>query len=164
VPSIVVDDGHPILVSSERNKSMSPAPKFATLIPATEAPGSKDREVPPFVGGLLARYYAGGRSEQPSGSVADTLTARECDVLAMISQGFSNKQIARTLDISPETVKTHVKRIFLKLAVNTRTEAVYRAASLGLLGLDSGDGHGPSRQQQTHPGQGKFVQGVPDRA
>ena len=52
----------------------------------------------------------------------------------MISQGLSNKRTARTLEISPETVKTHVKRIFLKLAVNTRSEAVYRAGSLGLLG------------------------------
>jgi ATP/maltotriose-dependent transcriptional regulator MalT len=51
----------------------------------------------------------------------------------MISQGFSNKRIARTLEISPETVKTHAKRIFLKLAVNTRTEAVFRAVSLELL-------------------------------
>ena len=124
VPSMVVADGQPILVSSERNKSMSPAPKLATLIPATEAPGSKDREVPPFVGSLLARCYAGGRSAQSSSRVGDTLTARERDVLAMISQGFSNKHIARTLEISPETVKTHVKRIFLKLAVNTRAEAV----------------------------------------
>ncbi len=51
----------------------------------------------------------------------------------MISQGCSNKRIARTLEISPETVKSHVKRIFLKLAVSTRTEAVIRAAVLGSL-------------------------------
>jgi LuxR family maltose regulon positive regulatory protein len=51
----------------------------------------------------------------------------------MISQGFSNKRIARTLAISPETVKTHVKHIFFKLAVSTRTEAVFRAVSLDLL-------------------------------
>ena len=141
---------------------MNPAPKLATLIPATEAPWSKDREVPPFVGSLLARCYAGGRSAQSSSRVGDTLTARECDVLAMISQGFSNKQIARTFEISPETVKTHVKRIFLKLTVNTRTEAVYRAASLGLLGLDAGDRHDPSRKQQSHPGQSRFLQEVSD--
>jgi hypothetical protein len=79
----------------------------------------------------------------------------------MISQGFSNKCIARAFEISPETVKSHVKRMFLKLAVNTRAEAVCRAGSLGLLGLDSGHRHGPS---QTHPGQGKLVQEVPDRA
>jgi hypothetical protein len=76
----------------------------------------------------------------------------------MISQGFSNKCIARALEISPETVKSHVKRIFLKLAVNTRAEAVCRAGSLGLLGTDSRHRHDPS---QTHPGRGNFVQEVP---
>jgi LuxR family maltose regulon positive regulatory protein len=51
----------------------------------------------------------------------------------MIGQGFTNKRIARNLEISPETVKSHVKRIFLKLAVSTRAEAVSRAGSLRLL-------------------------------
>ena len=137
---------------------MTPGWKLATLNSGTGTPTSKDREPPPFVGSLLARWdagYAGDRSAQSNSRV---LTPRERDVLAMISQGFSNKRTARALEISPETVKTHVKRIFLKLAVNTRTEAVCRAGSLGLLGLDCGDRRGPSRKQQTHPGQGKFVQ------
>jgi LuxR family maltose regulon positive regulatory protein len=100
----------------------------------TEAPGSSDRELLPFVGSLLARRdarHAAGRSRQTR--VSDPLTARERDILGMISQGFSNKRIARTLEISPETVKSHVKRIFSKLAVGTRTEAVSRAGSLGIL-------------------------------
>jgi DNA-binding CsgD family transcriptional regulator len=63
----------------------------------------------------------------------ETLTVREREVLAMISQGSSNKHIARALEISPETVKSHVKHIFFKLAVSTRTEAVFRAVSLDLL-------------------------------
>jgi LuxR family transcriptional regulator, maltose regulon positive regulatory protein len=86
-----------------------------------------------LVGSLLSHWdarYAGGGTAQP---VSDPLTAREHDVLAMISHGLSNKRVARTLLISPETVKTHVKRIFLKLAVSTRTEAVFRAVSLDLL-------------------------------
>jgi ATP/maltotriose-dependent transcriptional regulator MalT len=94
-----------------------------------------DREVLPFVGSLLSRWEthcAEGCSKQPS-SVSDTLTARECDILVMISQGLPNKRVARTLNISPETVKSHVKNIFSKLAVRTRTEAVSRAGSLGLL-------------------------------
>jgi DNA-binding CsgD family transcriptional regulator len=62
-----------------------------------------------------------------------TLTARERDILVMISRGLSNKRIARDLYISPETVKSHVKRIFRKLAVSTRAEAAFRAVSLGLL-------------------------------
>jgi DNA-binding NarL/FixJ family response regulator len=51
----------------------------------------------------------------------------------MIGRGFTNKQIARMLGISPETVKSHVKRIFSKLAVGTRAEAVSRAGTLELL-------------------------------
>jgi ATP/maltotriose-dependent transcriptional regulator MalT len=63
----------------------------------------------------------------------DVITARERDVLSMISRGCSNKHIARTLRISPETVKSHVKRIFSKLSVNARTAAVSRAVALRLL-------------------------------
>jgi LuxR family maltose regulon positive regulatory protein len=106
-----------------------------TLISRTGTPTSKDRELPPFVGPLSqwdARYTVDGAA-QPSSRVSDPLTARECDVLAMISQGLSNKHIARALEISPETVKSHVKHIFLKLTVGTRAEAVSRAGLLGLL-------------------------------
>jgi DNA-binding CsgD family transcriptional regulator len=151
-------------VSTERTKSMSAVSSVATFVPETKTPGSKHREILPFLESLLARWNAGYAGDRSAQSNSRVLTPRERDVLAMISQGFSNKRIARALEISPETVKTHVKRIFQKLAVNTRTEAVCRAGSLGLLGLDSGDGHGPSRKQQAHPGQGKFVQELPDRA
>jgi ATP/maltotriose-dependent transcriptional regulator MalT len=77
---------------------------------------------------------AGDHPGQPSGR-GRRLSAREREVLAMIGQGCSNKRIARALHISPETVKSHVKRIFLKLAVSTRTEAVFRAGSLGLFDI-----------------------------
>jgi DNA-binding CsgD family transcriptional regulator len=105
---------------------MTPAWKLATLISGKE----KDRELPPFVGSLFSQWdarYAGDGSR-----VSDPLSARERDVLARISQGLSNKRIARALEISPETVKSHVKHIFLKLEVGTRTEAVFRALSLEL--------------------------------
>jgi DNA-binding NarL/FixJ family response regulator len=64
------------------------------------------------------------------GRQSETLTARESDILGLIAQGFSNKSIARMLNISPETVKSHVKRIFLKLGVCTRAAAVSRAVLL----------------------------------
>jgi ATP/maltotriose-dependent transcriptional regulator MalT len=115
-------------------------PGSATLLrrayARTAAPASTDRDVLPFVGSLLSRWdarHVGSFPVQPKRRVSDTLTARERDVLAMIGQGFANKRIARTLKISPETVKSHIKRIFSKLAVSTRTEAVFRASSLGLL-------------------------------
>ena len=71
-------------------------------------------------------------SRQPD-TDSDAITARERDVLSGIGQGHSNKRIARTLEISPETVKSHVKHIFSKLDVATRSAAVSRAVSLGLL-------------------------------
>jgi ATP/maltotriose-dependent transcriptional regulator MalT len=101
-----------------------------------EASASTDRDLLPFVGSLLSRWdarHVGSSPAQPKRRVSDTLTARERDVLVMVSQGFANKRIALVLEISPETVKSHVKRIFSKLAVSTRTEAAFRASSLGLL-------------------------------
>jgi ATP/maltotriose-dependent transcriptional regulator MalT len=62
------------------------------------------------------------------------LSTRECGILELIGQGYSNKRVARTLGISAETVKSHVKRVFIKLDVNTRAHAVARAQSLGLFG------------------------------
>jgi DNA-binding CsgD family transcriptional regulator len=109
------------------------ASKLVAVIPRTETLGSKDREVTSFAASQLSGWdarSAGDYSAQLSGR--DGLTARERDVLAMISQGLSNKRIARALAISPETVKSHVKHIFLKLEVGTRTEAVFRALSLEL--------------------------------
>jgi LuxR family maltose regulon positive regulatory protein len=70
---------------------------------------------------------------RPKNRNSDVLTEREHGILCRISQGMPNKQIARLLQISPETVKSHIKRVFLKLAVGTRAEAVSQAKSLGLL-------------------------------
>ena len=98
-----------------------------------EAPGSADREVLPLIGSLLSRWNAGHATGRPETRVSDVVTERERDILCRIGQGMPNKQIARVLRISPETVKSHIKRIFLKLAVSTRAEAVSQATSLGLL-------------------------------
>jgi DNA-binding CsgD family transcriptional regulator len=127
----------PIPVSIERSKSMNAVSNFATFVPGTKTLGSQHREFLPFAGSLLARSDVAHEGDRSAQSNIRLLTTREHDVLAMISQGLSNKRVARTFEISPETVKTHVKRIFLKLAVNTRAEAAFRAVSLGLLELDS---------------------------
>jgi DNA-binding NarL/FixJ family response regulator len=65
----------------------------------------------------------------------ETLTSREREVLSLLAEGRSNKQIAATLGISENTAKFHVNAIFSKLDVETRTEAVVRAARLGLVFL-----------------------------
>ena len=65
-----------------------------------------------------------------------TLSPRECGILELIGQGYSTKRVARALGITAETVKSHVKRVFIKLDVNTRAHAVARAQSLGLFGRE----------------------------
>ena len=61
------------------------------------------------------------------------LTARECDILARLASGQSNKELARTLAISPNTVKTHLARVFEKLEVQNRMQAVEKARWLALI-------------------------------
>jgi ATP/maltotriose-dependent transcriptional regulator MalT len=115
---------------------MPPAVKLVALIPRTELIQPKDHEVLSFLSNTLSRRDDRSRAdhfEQLGNHCRDGLTARERDVLAMVSQGSSNKRIARALEISPETVKSHIKRIFSKLAVHTRAGAVFRAVSLDLL-------------------------------
>jgi DNA-binding NarL/FixJ family response regulator len=63
------------------------------------------------------------------------LTAREREVLRLIAQGQANKTIAHTLGVAERTVKFHVSGIFARLGVVNRTEAVARAAQLGLIDL-----------------------------
>jgi DNA-binding CsgD family transcriptional regulator len=65
----------------------------------------------------------------------DTLgiTAREHEVLALLAAGRSNKEIASALSLSPNTIKTHIARLFEKLEAARRTEAIARARELGLI-------------------------------
>jgi len=63
----------------------------------------------------------------------EPLTARESDILVLVSQRLSNKEIAQKLNITTVTVKRHILNIFQKLGVNRRADAVARAAALGIL-------------------------------
>jgi len=62
-----------------------------------------------------------------------TLTAKELEVLALLAQGHSNKQIARALYVSDATVKTHLQHIYAKFEVQSRFGALSRAAEMGIL-------------------------------
>lgn len=61
------------------------------------------------------------------------ISEREMDVLKLISEGYSNKQIANQLYISVNTVKTHVSNLLSKLDANRRTQAIKKAKSLRLI-------------------------------
>ncbi|AEE49319.1 response regulator transcription factor [Haliscomenobacter hydrossis] len=61
------------------------------------------------------------------------LSKREYEVLTLIAQGYSNQEIAETLFVSLNTIKTHSSNVFLKLDVKRRTQAVQKAKEIGLL-------------------------------
>lgn len=65
--------------------------------------------------------------------VSELLTPKEAEILGLLGRGMSNKRIALTLGIGPETVKWHVKNLFSKLSVGSREHAVGRARLLGLM-------------------------------
>ncbi len=85
----------------------------------------------------LAEQLLGQRGSVvvPALDRADPLTAREREVLQLVSQGLSNKLIARELQVSEHTVKFHVSSIFAKLGAASRTDAISRGARQGLITL-----------------------------
>jgi len=69
----------------------------------------------------------------PKAQAALGISARELEVLQEIAAGCSNKEIAARLNVSPNTVKTHVARLFEKLGAKRRTDAINRARELGIV-------------------------------
>ena len=75
------------------------------------------------------------RSRAAAGPAADALTPRESEVLGLLALGMANKAIAGRLGISDHTAKFHVNAILAKLGAGSRSEAIVRAARLGLISL-----------------------------
>ena len=69
----------------------------------------------------------------------ETLTERETEVLKLLAQGKANKEIAASLGIGENTVKTHVSNVLVKLGVQSRTQAALYAAQIGLVSFDGGN-------------------------
>lgn len=88
----------------------------------------------PEVAAALLDSGGGGAAE--SGAQAAPLTAREREVLVLIAQGRSNREIARALVLAEKTVKTHVSNILMKLGVADRTQAALWAVRHGVVPED----------------------------
>ena len=73
------------------------------------------------------------KSVANAGSATAVLTEREVDILRLVAKGLSFNEVGDSLSISPHTVVTHVKKIYRKLAVHSRGEAVFEAGQMGLL-------------------------------
>lgn len=94
---------------------------------------------PGYVKKLLAAFAAENKGERPFSStptlstLAEPLSPRELEILRLIAQGLSNQEIGQRLFLALDTIKGHNHRIFEKLQVQRRTEAILRARELGLL-------------------------------
>jgi LuxR family transcriptional regulator, maltose regulon positive regulatory protein len=115
-----VDTGRPLLILLERLYYEFP----------TNNPRLSDLR--PYIATLL-RSTVESNTEESSSNGYRPLSRRETGVLQMIAHGMSNKRIAQSLGITPETVKSHAKNIFVKLATRTRAQAVARAEAIGFL-------------------------------
>ncbi len=106
------------------------------LVPALEAARRGDNVVAKEMVGTLARLVQGDTSHRqapprPAAPFAE-LTPRELEILEHVAGGFSNKAIARVLNITDGTVKLHVKAILRKLGIHSRVEAAVLAVEHGL--------------------------------
>lgn len=90
--------------------------------------------IDPFIARRILALLPAGPLQKPVGAnEAEVLSARESEILQWVSNGLSNREIAEQLSISRYTVECHIKRIYRKLAVSSRTRAVSAARQRGLL-------------------------------
>jgi len=115
-----VDAGRPLLTLLERLYYALP----------TNDPRLSDLR--PYIATLL-RSTVQSITKESSAISYRPLSRRETGILQMIAHGMCNKRIAKSLGITPETVKSHAKSIFVKLATRTRAQAVARAEAIGFL-------------------------------
>jgi DNA-binding NarL/FixJ family response regulator len=104
------------------------------LVSAVRVVARGDSLLAPQVTGRLIHEFTRQRRNQPSAPAElASLTARETEVLVLIASGLSNAEIAARLVVSEHTVKTHVARVFTKLGLRDRAQAVMLAYESGLV-------------------------------
>jgi DNA-binding NarL/FixJ family response regulator len=93
---------------------------------------SLDESVDPLVRAVQppGKPKAPTRAEAARGA---ELTPREHEILSLIAEGLTNREIAQRFTLSPRTVETHVERVLAKLGANSRTRAVATAMRTGLI-------------------------------
>ncbi len=106
------------------------------LIQAIHAIGLGGTPLSPMIASRLLERMLPTTVERPDDSELEasaTLTVRETELLGLLARGYKYVEVSQLMDISLTTVQTHVRRIYNKLAVNSRSEAVFEAKALGIL-------------------------------
>jgi DNA-binding NarL/FixJ family response regulator len=104
------------------------------LVDAVKVVASGDALLDPSVTRAVIEEYIRRAPTKPRpGTELEHLTERELDVLALLTRGKSNAEIARTLVVTDATVKTHVAHVLMKLGVRDRVQAVIYAYESGLI-------------------------------
>ncbi len=89
--------------------------------------------ISPAIGRYLLQRFQSKKTDSVEALSVPKLTARELDVLGYISKGYNYDEIASMLGLSYHTVATHIKHVYRKLHVSSRSEAVYEAEQLGII-------------------------------
>jgi DNA-binding NarL/FixJ family response regulator len=105
----------------------------ATLADALEIIASRVRRRHGLAPVEPPRGAPSGGSAEPANGVSDPLSEGQREIVRLISEGCSNREIASRVHLSENTVKSHIQEIFRKLGVRTRVEAAIRATRDGLL-------------------------------
>lgn len=134
VVTVFGDDGH-IVEAIEAGATGyllkdSPAGELARCIRELRAGGSP---ISPSVARRLLQRMRGPADKPAAAAAASPLTDREDEILRLVAKGLSFQEVGAALDISAHTVVAHVKKIYRKLSVHSRGEAVFEATQLGLL-------------------------------
>jgi DNA-binding CsgD family transcriptional regulator len=130
------DAGGMQVVLTERPAQLASS-AIAGVLPRDASANQIAAAVRAVAAGLMVRALPEAEQDaaEQAGRAPASLTPREMEILDAVSDGLSNKAVARRLNISAHTVKFHLEAVFTKLAVRTRAEAVRQGLRRGLINI-----------------------------
>jgi DNA-binding NarL/FixJ family response regulator len=138
-PDLIADmtNDHPDCPIMVVSASINPADKRQALAAGASMFVNKASDPQELIDAITSLLEGGDVAETPDDAIKVlsarfNLTPRQLEILVLVSKGCTNKEIARLLELSPETVKSHLRDIFLRFGVNNRIEAIDFARSNGL--------------------------------
>jgi DNA-binding NarL/FixJ family response regulator len=126
------EDGRIPFEEGRRIASQIPGARFVPLETANHIPLEGEPALAQFLREIEALLAVPDDRAVPPLAGLSELTVRERQVLEQVAEGLANDEIAHALSLSPKTVRNHVSRIFDKLQVTTRAQAIVRARDSGL--------------------------------